>query len=84
MNSHARATFTLQIAERHLRLDHPKLGQMARSIGVLRPKGRPEGVYALQRGGVRLGVELAAHRKYVDLPKKSFSTSYGSAAVSGL
>ena len=34
----------LQIAKRHLRLDHPKLVGMPRGVGILRPERRSEGV----------------------------------------
>ena len=50
----------LQIAEGHLRLDHPELGGMARGVRVLRAEGRAEGVDVGQRAGEGLAFELAA------------------------
>ena len=50
----------LQIAERHLRLDHPELVRVPRGVRVLRAKGRAEGVNFRKRAGERLGLELAA------------------------
>ena len=38
-----------QISKRNLRLDHPKLREMPRGVGVFRAKGRPEGVHLAQR-----------------------------------
>ena len=49
-----------QLEERHLRLDHPELGQVARRVGVLRPERRAEGVDLAQSAGEDLGLQLAA------------------------
>jgi len=47
------------VAEGHLGLDHPELGEMASRVGVLGPEGRAEGVDAAQGLAVSLDVELA-------------------------
>mmetsp|Transcript_20956 Transcript_20956/g.65822 ORF Transcript_20956/g.65822 Transcript_20956/m.65822 type:complete len:409 (+) Transcript_20956:279-1505(+) len=47
------------VGEGHLRLDHPKLGEVSRGVRVLGAEGRPEGVAVRERDGVRLDVELA-------------------------
>ena len=49
---------TVEIAERHLRLDHPELGGVARGVGVFGAEGGTEGVDVAERHGEVLGVEL--------------------------
>ena len=49
----------VEVAERHLRLDHPELGGVARGVGILRAEGRAESVNVAERHGEVLGVELA-------------------------
>ncbi len=49
-----------QVAERHLRLDHPELGQVPRGVGVLRAERGAEGVDLAQRAGEDLRLQLAA------------------------
>ena len=49
-----------EVAEGHLRLDHPELGQVARRVAVLGAEGRAEGVGLAQRAGEGLGLELPA------------------------
>ena len=53
----------LQIAEGHLRLDHPELVGVPRGVRVLRAEGRAEGVNLRQRAGEGFGLELAADRE---------------------
>ena len=50
-----------QVAEGHLRLDHPELGGVALGVGVLGAEGRAEGVDIAEGHGEVLGVELAGH-----------------------
>ena len=49
----------LEVAEGHLRLDHPELGGVALGVGILRPEGGAEGVHVAEGHGEVLGVELA-------------------------
>ena len=53
----------LQIAEGHLRLDHPELVSVPRSVRVLRAKSRAKGVNLGERAGESFGLELAADRQ---------------------
>ena len=52
---------TCQIAEGHLRLDHPELGGVALGVGVLGPEGGAEGVHIAEGHGEVLGVQLAGN-----------------------
>src|SRR5262249_46184252 len=47
-----------EVAEGHLRLDHPELGEVAARVRVLGAEGRPEGVDARERERRDLGLEL--------------------------
>ena len=49
-----------EVAEGHLRLDHPELGQVAGRVAVLGAEGRAEGVGLAQPAGERLRLELPA------------------------
>mgnify|MGYP001646557849 CR=1 FL=1 len=49
----------VEVAERHLRLDHPELGGVARGVGILGAEGGTEGVDVAESHGEVLGVELA-------------------------
>ena len=51
------------VGERHLRFDHPELGEMAAGVRVLRPERGAERVHAVDGEGVGLGAQLAAHRQ---------------------
>ena len=48
-----------EIEERHLRLDHPELGEVPRGVRVLGAEGRAEGVDLRHRQAEALDVELA-------------------------
>ena len=50
-----------QIAESHLRLDHPELGGVALGVGVLGAEGGTEGIHIAEGHGKVLGVQLAGH-----------------------
>ena len=50
-----------QIAEGHLRLDHPELGGVALGVGVLGAERGAEGVHIAEGHGKVLGVQLAGH-----------------------
>ena len=54
---------TGQVAEGHLRLDHPELGGVALGVGVLGPEGGAEGIHIAEGHGEVLGVQLAGHRQ---------------------
>ncbi len=54
---------SMNIAEGHLRLDHPELGEVALRVGVLRPEGWAEGIDVLQRQGVGFPFKLTADRQ---------------------
>ena len=56
----ARSPVVLEIAERHLRLDHPELGQVTRRVRILRAESRSEGVDVGERVGEHLRFELSA------------------------
>ena len=47
-----------EVAERHLRLDHPELGGVALCVGVLGTERRAEGIHVAEGHGEVLGVEL--------------------------
>ena len=49
----------VEVAERHLRLDHPELGGVARGVGVFGAEGGAEGVNVAECHGEVLGVELS-------------------------
>ena len=49
-----------QIAERHFRLDHPKLGGVSRGVRIFGAKGRAKRVDVGKGAGKRLALELAA------------------------
>ena len=49
----------VEVAERHLRLDHPELGGVARGVGILGAERGAERVNVAERHGEVLGVELA-------------------------
>jgi hypothetical protein len=48
-----------EVAEGHLRLDHPELGEVAAGVGVLGAEGRAERVDVGEGAAVGLDVELA-------------------------
>ena len=50
-----------QIAEGHLRLDHPELGGVALGVGIFGAEGRAKGVHIAKGHGEVLGVQLAGH-----------------------
>ncbi|MPM10171.1 hypothetical protein SDC9_56496 [bioreactor metagenome] len=50
-----------EVAERHLRLDHPELRRVARGKAVLRAERRAEGVDIPESHGERFAVELAGN-----------------------
>ena len=50
----------LQVAEGHLGFDHPKLGRMARGIGILGAESGAEGIDVGEGAGERLAFQLAA------------------------
>ena len=50
-----------QIAEGHLRLDHPELSGVALGVGVLGTEGGAEGIHIAEGHGEVLGVQLAGH-----------------------
>ena len=51
----------VEVAERHLRLDHPELGGVALGVGVLGAERRTEGVHVAEGEREVLGVELTGH-----------------------
>ena len=51
-----------QVAEGHLGLDHPELGQVARGVAVLRAEGGAKGVDAGERAGVVLALGCGGRR----------------------
>ena len=57
--SSARSMLSRDVVEGDLGLDHPELGEVARSVGVLGAESRAEGVDAAQGLAVGLDVELA-------------------------
>ena len=61
MNSSAKSMSSVQLVERHLRLDHPELGQVAAGVRVLGTEGGSEGVDVGHRQGGDLRLELAGH-----------------------
>ena len=48
-----------QVAEGHLRLDHPELGGVPGGKALLRPEGGPKGVHLAKGHGHGLGLQLA-------------------------
>ena len=50
----------VQVAERDFGFDHPKLGSVARGVGVFGPEGRTKGINIAQGTGKNLGFELTA------------------------
>ena len=52
-----------EVSEGDLRLDHPKLGGMARGVGIFGAEGWPESVDILEGQRHSFGVQLAADRK---------------------
>ena len=50
-----------ELHKTHLRLDHPKLAQMARCVGVLGAERRGERVHARHRVGHHFSLQLSRH-----------------------
>ncbi|CGW87857.1 Uncharacterised protein [Salmonella enterica subsp. enterica serovar Typhi] len=48
-----------QIGERHFRLQHPELRQVAAGVGIFRAEGRPKSIDFGQRTGIGFTIELA-------------------------
>jgi hypothetical protein len=53
----------LDLVERHLRLYHPELREMTRSIRILRAESRAERIYASQGRGAEFSLKLTRHRE---------------------
>ena len=60
----------LQLIEGGLRLDHPELRRMARSVGILGAERGTEGVDAAQRQRTQLAFELARHGQVAGLAEE--------------
>ena len=60
-----------QFEKRHLRLDHPELGQVPRRVRVFRPKRRTERVDLAQAAGIDLALQLPADGQIGGRSKKS-------------
>ena len=60
----------LEVAEGHLRLDHPELGGVALGVGILRPEGGAEGIHVAEGHGEVLSVELAGDGQVGGLAKE--------------
>ena len=60
----------VEVGEGHLGLDHPKLGGVARGVGVLGAEGGAKGVHIAKGHGEVLGVELAGYGKACVLAKE--------------
>lgn len=63
----------VQVCKGDLGLDHPKLGQVARRVGVFCAEGRAKGVDGAKGGRVVLGVELAGDSEEGRLAEKVLS-----------
>ena len=66
-----------QVAEGHLRLDHPELGGVAGGVGLLRPEGGAEGIHVPKGHGKVLRVELAGHRQVGRLAEEVLGVVHG-------
>ena len=53
----------LQIRERNFRLDHPEFRRMAGSVGIFCPERRSKRINIAECLGIRLSIQLAAHRQ---------------------
>src|SRR5262245_54365759 len=73
----------VESGERHLRLDHPELGQMAPRLGLLRAERGTEDVHLAEGEGARLGVELAALREIRRLAEVLYREQRGGALARG-
>ena len=60
----------VQVAESHLGLHHPELGQMAGRVGIFRPEGRTERVNIRKGQGEDFRFQLTADRKEGGLAEK--------------
>ena len=60
----------VKVGKGHLGLDHPKLGGMARGVGVFGAEGGAKGVHVAKGHGKVLGIELAGHGKARVLAKE--------------
>ena len=60
----------VQVGKGHLGLDHPKLGGVARGVGVFGAEGGAKGVHVAKGHGKVLGIELAGHGKARVLAKE--------------
>src|ERR1043166_6999155 len=66
----------LQIAKRHLRLNHPKLRRVAGGIGVLSAEGRTKSVNVRQRASEGLSFQLPAQGQVSGFAKKITSSFF--------
>ena len=64
---------TLQIAESHLRFNHPELSQMATGMGIFSSESGTKGIDIAQSQGVCFCLKLAAHRESGRAAEKIFS-----------
>ena len=60
----------VKVGKGHLGLDHPKLGGVARGVGVLGTEGGAKGVHVTKGHGKVLGIELAGHGEACMLAKE--------------
>ena len=60
----------VEVGEGHLGLDHPKLGGVARGVGVFGAEGGAKGVHVAKGHGKVLGIELAGHGEACMLAKE--------------
>ena len=67
----------VDVDECDLRLDHPELGQMARSIGVFGAERRAEGVDCTEGGGAQLAFELTGYGERCRLAEEVGGVVYG-------
>ena len=76
----ARSMLPAQVAEGHLGLHHPELGQVAAGVRVLGAEGGTEGVDVAERQRRDLGLELARHGEEGLAPKKSCDEVHAAAS----
>ena len=72
-----------QVAERHLRLDHPELGCVAGGKALLRPEGGAKGVHLAECHGHGLGFQLAGNGQVDRLLKEVLGIIHGAVLVLG-
>ena len=73
----------LEVAESHLRLDHPEFGSVALGVGVLGPERGTEGIDIAEGHSEVLGIELAGDGEVCGLSEEILGEVHGAVLLAG-